>query len=383
MKFLNKLKLSISNPRRKYFLNLIVFYSSYAWFRSFSYSVLNPHYYQQGISQHQMIIGDTLYFISAISLILGLRLIFSKKSWKLALITSMIALLLITKINSLYQFYLAAIIGGFSIIFFYIPYNIAHFKLTPKHRTGFSSGILFSLNPLIGLIAPLAAGIIASYSYLYIWILSAVFFFFSFFLSKKQYNFKINYKISFKEIKPTLIFTILEALWEPLVFSIIPIFSLFFIKSPLKYGIFISYLSLMSIIANLTLGKLTDKLQKRIIFLYPLTIIMAVVTFLFPLALEKIIWWVIITGAIQFFCPLFWNLTTSMYIDTSKDLNTGFVTREFVFSVGRAFSYVLIAINFYFQPKPTYIFYFLGSVMLLFPIALFYNTKISKRYNYL
>jgi MFS family permease len=383
MKLLDKLKQSVSNPQRRYFLNLIVFYSSFAWFKSFSYSVLVPHYDKQGISLQQMVIGDIFYFLIASLFILFVKTIYSRNSWRLALITSIISLFLIINITNVYQFYLASIIAGLTVVFYYIPYNIAHFNLTPKHRTGLSSGIMFSLTPIIGLAAPLIAGLMASFSYLYIWIFSFIFFLLSFFLSFKQYNFKINYQISLKSIKPTLIFSFLQALWEPLVFTIIPFFSLFFIKSPLYFGAFISYLSLMSVVANLTLGKLTDKLQKRIVFLYPLTIIMGLVTFLFPLTLTKIIWWVIITGIIQFFTPLFWNLSTSMFVDTTKKIKTGFVTRELVLSIGRLISCVLIAINFYFQPKPTYIFYFLGSVMLLYPIVLFYNTKISKRYNYL
>ncbi|MBU1085844.1 MAG: hypothetical protein ABIJ43_02555 [Candidatus Beckwithbacteria bacterium] len=383
MKLLNKLNPSTFNLRRKRFFNLLVFYASYVWFKSFSGSVLIPYYHQQGIVQQQMVIADVLFFLSAIVITLFLKTIYSKKSWRLALIFSMIGLFLITNIYNIYQYYLSSIIIGFTIIFFYVTYNIAHFELTPKHRTGFSSAILFSLAPIISLIAPLVAGFTANFNYLYIWIFSLIFFLLSFYLSRKQYNFKIQYKISFKEIKPTMVFTFLEALWEPLVFTVIPVFSLFFIKSPLYFGAYMSYLSLMSVIANLTLGKLTDKLQKRIVFLYPLTILMAVVTFLFPFALTKIIWWLVITGIIQFFTPLFWNLTTSMFIDTTKDIRTGFVTRELVLSIGRAISTILIAINFYFQTKPTFIFYYLGFIMLLFPIALFYNTKISKRYNYL
>jgi len=383
MKLLSKLKPSTFNQRRKRFFNLLTFYMSYVWFKSFSGSVLAPHYHQQGVLQQQMIIGDALYFLSAITVNLILRKIYSKKGWQVSLILSMISILLITNIKVIQQYYLSNLIVGSTIVFFYVSYNIAHFKLTPKHRTGFSSAIFFSLSPMVSLVAPIAAGFIASFNYLYIWILSGFFFLASFLFSKRQYNFEIKYKISLKEVKPTLVFIILQSLWEPLIFTVIPIFSLFFIKSPLYFGVYMSYLSLMSIIANLTLGKLTDKLQKRIIFLYPLTLTMALATFLFPQALTKMVWWVIITGIIQFFAPLFWNLTTSMFIDTTKDIETGFITRELLLSIGRMTSIILIAINFYFQPKPTYIFYYLGFTMLFFPLALFYNTKISKRYNYL
>jgi hypothetical protein len=383
MKLLTKLKPSTFNQRRKRFFNLIIFYTSYVWFKSFSGSVLIPHYHHQGILQKQMIIGDVLYFLSAITVNLLLRKIYSRKSWQLSLIISMISILLIANIKTIQQYYLSNLVVGSTIVFFYVIYNISHFKLTPKHRTGLSSAIFFSLAPMVSLVAPMLAGFIANFNYLYIWILSTCFFIISFLQSNRQYNFEVKYKISFKEVKPTLVFIILQSLWEPLIVTVIPIFSLFFIQSPLYFGVYMSYLSLMSIIANLTLGKLTDKLQKRIIFLYPLTITMALATFLFPQALTKISWWLIITGVIQFCAPLFWNLTTSMFIDTTKDIETGFVTRELILSTGRMISIILIAVNFYFQPKPTYIFYYLGFIMLLFPATLFLHTKITKRYNYL
>lgn len=83
-------------------------------------------------------------------------------------------------------------------------------------------------------------------------------------------------------------------------------------NSAFFYGVFLSYISLVSITANLTLGKLTDKLQKRVLFLYPLTIIMALVTFTFPFATKNITHWIIVTGIIGFLLPLFWNVSTAL-----------------------------------------------------------------------
>lgn len=372
-----------SNPRRQQFFNLLIFFASYLWFKSFSNSVLSPYFLSEGFSIAQMQTSNIIFFSAAALLILLMKSIKVKQSWRLALITSIIFLLLISNIKSTLQFYLSFAVVGLSMAFFYIPYNISHFELTPKHRTSFSSAILFSLSPLIGILAPLLAGLLASFDYSYIWIFSFIFFSFSFFLTSYQPDFNIKYQISFKEIKPTFILIILQSFWEIIAFGIIPIFSLYFIKSPLYFGAYLSYLSIISVIANLSLGKFVDKLQKRAIFLFPLTLILSVTTFLFPLALKNIVLWLIFTGIIQFFIPIFWNLTSTIFVDTSKNLRTAFITRELVLSVGRAISFTLLVINFSFQTKPTYIFYFLGFIMLLFPIVLFYQNKINKRYNYL
>lgn len=385
MKLFSRFKSLTSSPRRKQFLSLIVFSTAYLWFRNFSGAVLNPHFLNQGLSLQQMILGAILFFSSSLILQLVKRKYSSRKSWRLALIISLLFLMMIIRIFSVWQYYLAEIIGGLVIILFWLPYNIAHFELTPKHRTGLSSAILFSLISLVSLTAPLVAGFLAQINYLFIWVLSGVFFLIPFSLVKSQRSFTVSYslKSSIREIKATRLFLFLQGIWESMIFAIIPIFSLYFIKSPLYYGTYMAYLSLMGILANLLLGRYTDKKQKRIIFLYPLTLIMAITTFFFPLAISRIIWWIAITGVIQFFSPLFANISTAMVVDAHLNLRQAIPAREFLLSAGRILGLVITFINFKFQSKPTYIFYFLGSVMLLYPLLLFYNTKISKKYTYL
>ena len=370
-------KALLSSSRRQLFLNLVIFNVVFAWSDSFSLSVLKPHFLTQGISIEQMIFGSLYGFIGTCLIILVTNKISSRLSWRLALIAFAVSIVLIVKINSANQYYLASVISGFIVPWFYIAYNIAHFKLTPKHRTGYSSAIMFSIFPVVGLIAPLAAGYLAEINYLYIWILSGIFFAVTFLLTKFQTDFPINYNLwsGFRAIKATRVLLFLEGIWEILVFGIIPIFSLHFIKSPLYYGTYIAYLSLMSVVANLVLGHMSDKLQKRLVFLYPVTLLMALATFAFPLVTTNLIFWLILTGIIQFLAPLFWNFSTAFFIDVHPDVSATMPIRELVLNIGRSLGFIILAVNFKLQTTPTYIFYFLGLVMLLYPVVLLYNTR--------
>lgn len=367
----------ISNSRRQLFFNLIIFNVVFSWTDSFSLSVLKPHFLNQGLSIEQMILGTLYSFISTCLLLIFINQISSRLSWRLSFIASFAYILLIVRISNINQFYLASAISGLVVPLFYVAYNIAHYQLTPKHRTSYSSAIMFSIFPIVGLIAPLAAGWLAEMNYFYIWILSGIFFTITFFLTKFQSDFSIHYNLisGFQTIKATRIFLLLQGIWETLAFGIIPIFSLHFIKSPLYYGTFIAYLSLMSVIANLVLGQLSDKLQKRLAFLYPVTILMALATFAFPLVTTNLIFWLILTGIIQFLCPLFWNFSTSYFVDIHPNVLLTMPIRELVLNVGRVLGFIVLAINFKLQTAPTYIFYFLGLVMLLYPAILFYNTR--------
>ncbi|AKM79597.1 MAG: hypothetical protein UX85_C0001G0244 [Candidatus Beckwithbacteria bacterium GW2011_GWB1_47_15] len=385
MKLLERLKQSTSSPLRRSFLSLIIFNLSYLWFRSFTDSVLAPHFLNQGLSIQQIITGTVFLCSGGVLILFLLKKLSARVSWRWALIAAIIFILLIIKIKSPWQFYLVASISGLTNVLFWTAYNTAHFKLTPSHRTSFSSAIMFSLGPVIGLAAPLVAGALAEISYNIVWVLATLFFGLSFYLTKFQKNFTVYFslKSGWRYIKAMRLLLLLEGIWEAIIFGIIPIFGLYFITTPFYYGTYLAYLALMSVLANLLLGRLSDKLQKRLIFIYPITVALALITFVFPAALNSLAYWLVVTGLVRFLMPLFWNFSTSIFVDLHPQGTRGFAIREFLLNFGRIIGLGLIAINFTFQSPPRMIFYLLGSVMLIYPAVIFYQTKISKKYSYL
>jgi len=369
----------------KKFLLLFIFYISYVWFTTFGTSILPTHFFAQHLSLQQMMLGSVLRFVAQILLLITLTTFTSKLSWRFALISSFIYILLSVSIYSTFQFYVASFINGFALFFFYIFYNIAHFEHTPQKQRGHSSALMFIVPSFIGIAAPLLAGYIAQVNLVFLWIISFVSFFISFYLVRLQENFQISYKIkaAIKEIKATRVFIFVEGVWEAMVIGVIPIYTLYFIKTPLRYGIFLSYLALVSIIANFTLGKITDRWQKRTIFLYPLTIIMACTTILFVTVKSNLVSWIILTGIIQFLLPLFWNISTAMVVDTHPNLQLAIPGREFMLATGRILGLLMAFISFTIEKSPYYIFIILGLILFFYPITLFWNTKVSKTYSYL
>ena len=160
----------ISNSRRQLFLNLVIFNVVVSLSDSFSYSVLKPHFASEGLSTEQMILGTLYTFVGACLLMLFVNKISARLSWRLSFIASFLTILLIMRIVSPAQFYLASVVSGLYIPLFHIAYNIAHYRLTPAHRTGYSSAIMFSIFPVVGLVAPLAAGWLAEINYFYVFI---------------------------------------------------------------------------------------------------------------------------------------------------------------------------------------------------------------------
>ena len=367
------------------YLNLMTFYTVYLFLGSFSTSILPTYFLKNGLSLNQIMLGKIIYFIGQLILLLGLKNLKAKFSWKMALVTSIAYILLIINLNSALLYYLGVFINGMSLFFFFLFYNIAHFELTPKEKTGNSSALMFIVPSFIGILAPLLAGFLAQINIYFVWLFSLFLFFLSYLLLNKQKDFRVTYSIreAWSEIKATRIFLILEGVWEALPFGIIPIYTLFFIKEPLPFGTYLSYLALISIVANFILGKLSDKLKKRVVFLYPITILISVVTFLLPLATSRLVIWIVLTGILKFLLPVFSNVSTAFVVDTHSNLRKAIPGREIALAVGRFTGLFLSFLSFTFEQRPRIIFFVLGLFMLSYTLVLFVRTKIMKTYNYL
>jgi len=171
-------------------------------------------------------------------------------------------------------------------------------------------------------------------------------------------------------------------MWGIVVGGVVPIYTLYFIKSPLKYGIYLSYLALLSIIVNFILGKITDKIKKQTVFIYPIAIAIAVTTFMFAVVELNLANWIILTGILQLISPIFSSLTVRLLVDNHNDMRLLMPGRELMLSGGRVLGLLLVFISFTFEKSPFYIFIVLGMAMLMYSILLFWKTKVLKICNF-
>jgi len=217
----------------KQFLLLFGFYISYLWFTTFSNAILPTHFLQQGLTLSQIMIGSFLSNAGQTFLLLTVKKLSSKVAWRLAILSWLFYLLLIITIHSAVQFYIASVISGFTVYLFFVFYNIAHFEKTPQANRGHGSALMFAVPTFIGVIAPLIAGYVTQTNIVFLWLISLISFFVALFMVNFQENFEIHYTIiaALKEIKATRTLIFIEGIWEALVFGIIPIYTLFFIKN--------------------------------------------------------------------------------------------------------------------------------------------------------
>lgn len=367
------------------FKTLLIFYFSYLVFSTFSRTLLPQQFSHLGFSFKEITLGYILFFSGQLIGLLIFRKMMTRTAWYLALIIWMIFIFLVPRITSIAQFLPLMIFAGFNMFFFWVFYNIAHFELTPQQKRGESTAFMVGIPSIIVIIMSFLAGLVAQINMNLIWIFAFPAFLLNLYLIHFQKNLRVEYRIieAIKTVRSTSSLVFWEGVWEAMIFGIIPIYTLFFISTPADYGTFIAYLALMGAISNLLLGRFTDKIQKRSIFLYPVTILLAIVTFLFPIAVKNLQVWTILAGSISFLLPLFWNLIIAIIADTHSNLKLAFPGREIFLTSGRITGLTLVFLSFTFEKSPKIIFFVLGSAILLLPITLYWNTKIKKNYSYL
>jgi len=371
--------------RNKPFLNFFIFYFFYAWASTFARAILPTHFLNEGLKLEQMILGYAIFFLGEITLFFFIKKFYSNIFWAIAILLFILYLALLMNIVDVFQFYVANLIGGFIVFLFWIPTNIAYFEKLPKEKTGHGAAWMFSLFPIVSIVASFVAGLTGKYNMIFFWGVSIFFFLIPLFLVKYQHNFNFSYSIkdAIKEVKATRVFIFLSGVWDSILFGLIPIYTLFFIKTPFEYGSYIAYLGVMGALANIIFGRLTDRIRKRALFLYPVCFVLAMLTFIFPLGTNNLIFWIMITGVIQFFTPFFWNLTTTLVVDSNSDLRLAMTGRELILAAGRVTGLLLTFLSFTFEKTPFYLFFVLGFAMLLIPLNLLLNTRIRKTYKYL
>jgi hypothetical protein len=366
------------------FKSLLILYALYVWFSKVSSSIVPAYLLSKGTSINQMFLASIFQFVPMILILVFVRIKSAKTSWRLALISVLLAVLSVMNIQFGYQTYLTYIFSGIALALFFVYYNVGHFLYTPKGRTGISGGIMYAVNPAISIFAPIIAGSLAMSHINYLWILCLVSFLLVFGYTSKPENFSITYSLkeSFKMLAPVRVPIFIEGIWESVLFAFIPLSTLHFITSISGYGQYLGYLSLVGTVAGLLLGHYSDKLGRRSFLLWPICLILGLSTIGLLYGLTSLAVWILVTSIIQFFIPIFWNITTALLVDQNLDLKIVFPGREVILAVGRMigliFTYICII-----NSQETFLLIVLSIVIMTLPIYLHYQANVSKKYSYL
>lgn len=258
--------------------------------------------------------------------------------------------LTLIKIYSPVQLYISAIASGLNVIFFWIPYNSMHFKFSRDSKRGLNSGIYFMITPILGVtLQPLAGVIGEKFGFATVFAIGVLLYLIPLFLLRTLPDFKWNTDVRKEFFAKKFNWSIFMQgfVWR-INASLVPIFTLFFIKTPREFGNFFGYLAIAAAVASLLNAYFSDKLKSRKHFFYIFSAI-AVLSFL-PLAFaQNAYYWGIFAGVASLCLYLANPFWLAYNLDEYKDIpvEKTMVLREIFLNLGYVTALIVAMLLFY------------------------------------
>ncbi len=362
------------------FVKLYLLYASFIAADTIAWSLGYLYFYKQGISFEWLLIFSLIIFGSIYLTVMNSNKFNTRKLFMFSFSVRILVLLVLSFYFSKLLFYIIALLQGISVFSYWIAFNNLYFRIPSSRNRAFMTAIYILIFPLLGLILPTIAGSIAAkYGYNILFLLGAVIMFIPLVLSfyMPSIEIKFNAHSSAVRHKKLKLILFLQGIYESVAFSI-PIFVLAFIQSELSLGLFLSYLSLAGIIGSLIIAKLSDKYQSRKLFIYPLTIVLAILILLLSFNLNNFYIFSLLVGVLSTIGVLVAPFFITIVFDNYKNVTEAVIAREAFLSLGRFFGTLMILANFVLFRNPSYAFIVIGLLTLLYPYLVWKHRIYAK-----
>jgi len=259
---------------------------------------------------------------------------------------------------------------GTGIFLIWVPFNTMYFGISHGKEAQLGT-IYFSTVPLLSLILPLGAGLVAEkFGFQAVFLITAIVYAILgvvvFLLEKRKYVH--NLTDCFKEINgfKTLILT--EGIYGGGMVAILAVIPLMYFTKPVELAVYLSATTLLSVIASFVFSRLSDRAKKRKRYIGLFGIGFSFTTILGAFAITASLWYLFISAR-NFFATLFFPFTTAIIVDNKRDMLKSMVGREWILNVGRFFGVgIVLACTLFYN-----IFLslgILGIVMLAYPLII-------------
>lgn len=329
---------------------------------------------KNGIGFSDLIIYYMVAFFVALISILYLpnKQISSRKTIFLGVLFNLSYVLVLVKIFNPIQLYISAIFLGLTIVYFWITYNIMYFKYSRENKRGLNSGIYFFISPIISITLQPLAGIVAQkFGFYTMFGFGFLMYLIPLFLIRYLPDFKFSLDVK-KELNSlkfnwTLFF---HGMSSRINYSLIGIYTLYFMLTPVSFGSFFGYLSLMAASASVINGYISDKIKNRKYFFYSFSVL-AVLSFI-PLAfVSNPYYWSLFAGINNLCFYLASPFWLAYNLDYYKDIGVEktMILREVYLNVGYFFNLLIVFLVFYFTSSTKISLIVISVICCLLPVV--------------
>ncbi|MGD9140078.1 MAG: hypothetical protein PVJ42_00920 [bacterium] len=324
-----------------------------------------------GFSLEQILLATTLAFFTPVVLIALMRRARAKVSFLIAFaakITCYATALLWLKDSTISLIYIS---NALVLVFFWIPYNVEFFSYVGEKSKAYMGSLAVAVYPLVGLLIPPVAALIwrtRGFDYNMIAAVAILGTGAAYVLLNRAIRFRAfdySISVSLRRLKRYRLLFFLQGFWEASVFVGIPAFTLLFIRTEVRLGIFLSYLGVLSVLATIALARLSDRTSRRTAFLYPTVLLAGCATLALALARSFPVW-IGVAGLVNFSNVMAIPFLTSVALDadvTGIDMWAG---RELLLNFGRAAGsgILLVTYTYWHDYRPGFL--ILGAALLLY-----------------
>lgn len=367
----------------KRFIRLYATHFFYIFAHVFGWTLASLYFVHAGYDFMDIALYFALSFITAGVVIMALaqkqrHFRDYEKLMQIGLILKMLIFLSAIFIFIKPMLFLVGVLHGIMTVFYWVSMNIYFFKFRSEGKNAAHSGSYFVMWPLLGALLPAFSGIAAEkYGMASVILIAAAIMVPAIILStgiKQRTEINIDFRKFVENTKGLKTIIFLQGVWEGIDWIVVPLATLAFVPGVAAYGAFYAYLGFFGIVAFFLLARLSDKLKKRAVFLYPVTVLMAIATILSGFS-SGFLEWGLYRGAVSFLVNLFSPFALTVVVDTSKNIDDSMISREFFLNFGRALGAAIVALMlaFSFELKSALI--VSGAILLLHPLFLHKKKK--------
>lgn len=360
------------------------FFFSFIFVNAFAQALLPLWYLKNGADFSILLLLYVVTFGSSFLTLFVLQRteIQSRTALRIGLLLNGFAVAISAHYSNFSQVLISGALIGIAIPFFWVTYNILHFKFGKREYDGLSSGAYFLLGPLLGVLSIPIAGSFAHYVNFTLFfgigaLLYSIPIAYTFFLPDITFSFDVRSYISTHRIDWTLV---LQGVANRMTNVLIPTFTLVFIQEPAAFGSFFGYLSIIAALAGIINGYISDKVRNRRAFFYISTV--GVIVGFVPLifATNNFVAWGISAGivglAINLAAP-FWLVYAIDQYSAELSIEKLMTVREIYLHVGYVFG-LLVALSVFLITKSPQI--TIASIAGI-SVALPFVARLSKVYS--
>jgi hypothetical protein len=329
----------------------------------------------QGFDLDQLLLAMALAFALPVLVIGVMQSARAKISFSIAFAAKMVAYLIAYLWLSPGTMMFIYISNALVLVFFWIPYNLEFFSFTTEKTRAYSGSVAIAIYPLVGLAVPAFAGYvwhsrgftanmwislsILGGAIIYMWLNKAI--------KLRQFDYSIRQSLGSLRRYRTLFF--LQGLWEAAGFIGVPLFTLIFVRTELKLGLFLSYLGALSVVSTIMLARLSDRRGRRTVFLYPALIVTGAATISLHFA-GTFFWWILAVGVLNFAGVLTTPFLIAVALDSGISGINMWAGREMLLNLGRSTGGMIIFLSYRYLGNPRVAFVVLGAGLLVYAVVL-------------